>query len=41
MAKMPALNLKHTSLKIAEHLLDDFQLHQFLTLHPLVPAGGR
>jgi len=39
MATLPELQLRHTSLRIAEHLLDRYKLGRFLELYPLPPSG--
>jgi M6 family metalloprotease-like protein len=39
MAKLPELQLRHTSLRIADHLLDRYKLGRFLDLYPLPPSG--
>lgn len=39
MARLPELILRHTSLRIAEHLLDRYKLDRFLELYPLPPSG--
>lgn len=39
MARLPELKLRHTSLRIAEHLLDRYKLGRFLELYPLPPSG--
>ncbi|MBI2884126.1 MAG: IPT/TIG domain-containing protein [Candidatus Methylomirabilis oxyfera] len=39
MARLPELQLRHTSLRIADHLLDRYKLGRFLDLYPLPPSG--
>lgn len=39
MNNLPELTLKHTSLKIAGHLLDRHRLSRFIELYPHLPAG--
>ena len=39
MAKLPLLPLRHTSLRIADHLLDSYKLGRFLDLYPSAPVG--
>jgi M6 family metalloprotease-like protein len=39
MAQLPELNLKHTSLRIAENYLDRDRLRRFLDLYPIPPVG--
>ncbi len=39
MARLPELRLRHTSLGIAEHLLDRYRLGRFLDLYAFPPSG--
>jgi len=39
MAGLPELQLRHTSLRIADHLLDRYRLGRFLDLYTLPPSG--
>lgn len=39
MAGLPELQLKHTSLRIADHLLDRYKLSRFLDLYAFPPSG--